>query len=453
MYSRLRLSCVCLAAPLIFIVLWSICGSATVEAQDFSQKAEQYVNDFVNRNQFSGTVLVARDGKPLFREGFAFANREWNIPNSPGTKFRLGSITKQFTATAILQLMEAGKLKLDDPISKYYTDAPASWSKITITNLLTHTSGIPSYTDIPAFFEKQAMTDLTPAQIIKLTQDKPLEFEPGTKWKYDNSGYIVLGWVIEKLSGQAYAGYVKQHIFDPLGMRETGYDTAKEIIPHRASGYVFRDGQWFNAPYLAMSLPYAAGSLYSTIDDLLIWDQALYAHKPISAASLEKMFTPYKNHYGFGWMIDEQFNHKHISHGGGINGFNTIISRYPDDKVTIIVLSNVNSGAPAKIANDLARMVFGVPQPKEIPLDPKLLSDYVGTYQFPGLLMTISSDDGRLMLQPQGQSKAELFPMAHDRFFLKVVDAELEFQRDAQGKITKAILHQGGQDLEGQIKR
>src|SRR5258708_308236 len=171
-----------------------------VHAQDFAVKADQYVSAYVQQNKFIGSVLVARDSKPVFRKGYGLANREWDIPNAPNTKFRLGSITKQFTATCIMQLVEAGKLKLDDPISKYYSGAPA-WTKITIHHLLTHTSGIPSYTDLPGFFQKEAMTDRTPAEIIKLTQDKPLEFEPGEKMKYDNSGYIILGYVIEKVSG------------------------------------------------------------------------------------------------------------------------------------------------------------------------------------------------------------------------------------------------------------
>lgn len=336
-------------------------GLASCHAQnrDFASQAGQFVTAYVDQNKFTGSVLVARDGKPLFRKGYGWANREWNVPNVPESKFRLGSITKQFTATAILQLVEAGKLKLDDPISKYYLSSPAAWSKVTIHHLLSHTSGIPSYTDLPGFFQKESMTDRTPAEIVKLTQDMPLEFQPGEKFKYDNSGYILLGYVIEKVTGEKYADYLREHIFDRLGMRDTGYDTAKEIIPHRDEGYVYTGARWINAPYLAMSLPYAAGSLYSTVDDLLIWDQALYAHKSLTAASLDRMFTPNKNNYGYGWFIDTEFNRKHEGHGGGINGFNTVISRYPDDKVTVIVLANMNTGAVGPIAKGLAAMVFG----------------------------------------------------------------------------------------------
>lgn len=330
-----------------------------IHAEDITSKADQLVTGYVQQNKFTGTVLVARDGKPVFRKGYGQANREWNIPNGPESKFRLGSITKQFTATAILQLVEAGKLKLDDPISKYYTDSPAAWSKVTIHHLLTHTSGIPSYTGLPGFFQKEAMYDRTPAEIVKLTEEKPLEFEPGAKFNYDNTGYVLLGFVIEKVTGQKYGDYLREHIFTPLGMRDTGYDTAKEIIPHRAAGYSFNAGAWTNTPYLAMSLPYAAGSLYSTVDDLLIWDQALYAGKPLKAVSLDRMFTPNLQNYGYGWFIDKQFNRKHMGHGGGINGFNTVIERYPDDKVTVIVLANMNTPAVGPIGKALAALAFG----------------------------------------------------------------------------------------------
>ncbi len=276
----------------------------------------------VKAKQFSGTVLVARNGKPVFRQGFGMADQEWNAANTPDTKFRLGSNTKQFTATAILQLAEQGKLSVDDPVSKYYPDAPAAWSKITIKHLLTHTSGIPTYTAIPKGFDTEFKLHHTPEELIKLTRDKPLDFEPGSKSAYDNSGYILLGYIIEKVSGQPYADYVQAHIFGPLGMKNSGYDSSERIIPLRASGYQpGPDGAWINTPFLDMSVPYAAGSLYSTVDDMLIWDQALLQDKPLKAASLQQMYTDYGHAYGFGWVIDKQFGKDRVSHSGGVNGF------------------------------------------------------------------------------------------------------------------------------------
>jgi CubicO group peptidase (beta-lactamase class C family) len=324
-------------------------------------KSEALIDPIVKADQFSGSILVAKDGVPVFRKAFGMANREWDIPNTPDTKFRIGSNTKQFTATAILQLAEAGKLSIDDPVSKYYASAPDTWKAITIRHLLTHTSGIPSYTAIPHFFASESRLDRTPEEIIKLTQDKPLDFEPGSKFLYDNSGYIILGYIIEKVSGEHYADYVQHHIFDPLGMKSTGYDVSETIMPKRASGYDRSKDKFINTPYLSMTEPYSAGSLYSTVDDMLIWDKAIYSGRPLSPASWDAMFKDYGHGYGFGWMIDKQFGHQHIWHGGAINGFISKFDRYPQDKLTIVVFSNETNAPLNRIADGLAAIYLGIP--------------------------------------------------------------------------------------------
>ena len=285
---------------LIFISISHAAMAQSASDSALAAKSEALIEPILKADQFSGTVLVAKNGVPVFRKAYGLANREWDVPNTPDTKFRIGSNTKQFTATAILQLADSGKLSIDDPVSKYYSDAPAAWKGITIRHLLTHTSGIPSYTAIPHFFSGDARLDRTPEEIIKLTQDKPLEFEPGSKFAYDNSGYIILGYIVEKVSGEHYADYVQHHIFDPLGMTSTGYDVSETIIPKRASGYDWKKTKFINTPYLSMTEPYSAGSLYSTVDDMLIWDQALYSGKPLSPRSLQEMFTDYGHGYGFG---------------------------------------------------------------------------------------------------------------------------------------------------------
>jgi CubicO group peptidase (beta-lactamase class C family) len=380
------------------------------------------------------------------------ANVEWEIPNTPDTKFRLGSITKQFTALATLQLAETGKLSLDDPVKKYYSGAPAAWDKVTVHHLLNHTSGIPSYTSIPNFFRDKARDPLKPAEIVKLTQDKPLEFEPGEKMIYSNSGYVLLGHIIEKASGEEYAGYMRKHIFEPLGMKNTGYDTQKAILKKRASGY---SPDLTNAPYLDMSLPYSAGSLYSTVDDLLIWDRALYAGKLISKESYEKMFTPAKNDYAYGWVVRTRSGHKEIGHGGGIHGFNTSFLRYPEDRLTVIVFSNVNGPSADRIATDLARMHFGedVKPPAvktAITLAPEALDAFIGVYELsPMFKITISREGNELFAQPTNQPKNPIFPSSDSTFFLKVVEADLVFQRDSSGKVTGLILKQGGKEMPG----
>ncbi|HEY4275362.1 MAG TPA: serine hydrolase domain-containing protein [Rhizomicrobium sp.] len=337
-------------------------GAAVAQSDsDLAAKADALIAPIAKADRFSGAVLVARGGKPVFRKAYGLANREWNVPNDPETKFRIGSITKQFTAMAILQLQEAGKLSVDDPVSKYYTDAPAAWSAITLKHLLTHTSGIPSYTSIPHFFDAEARRDRTPEEIIKLTADKPLEFEPGSKFAYDNSGYILLGYIIEKVSGETYADYIQHHIFDPLGMKSSGYDVSTVVLPKRAAGYSRSKNGLINTPYLSMTEPFAAGSLYSTVDDMLIWDQALTAGKLLSPASYQAMFTDYGHHYGFGWFIDDQFGHQHIWHEGGINGFVTEFSRYPQDKLTVLVFSNQDGRPVGGIDNGLAALYLKVP--------------------------------------------------------------------------------------------
>jgi CubicO group peptidase (beta-lactamase class C family) len=417
---------------------------------DFVSQADALVTAHVKAGRFMGAVLVAKDGKPVLRKGYGFANVEWDVPNTPDTKFRLGSITKQFTAMAVMQLVEAGKVNLDDPVKKYYADAPATWDTITIHHLLTHTSGIPSYTGLPNFFRDKSRDPLKPTEIIKLTQDKPLEFEPGANYKYNNTGYVLLGHVIEQASGEKYSDYVRKHIFEPLGMKDSGYDAHTPIIKKRASGY---SSGPTNAPYLEMTLPYAAGSLYSTVDDLLIWDQALYGGKLISKESYDKMFTPVKNDYAYGWAVVMKNGHKQISHGGGINGFNTMFARYPDDKLTVAVFSNVNGPTADRIAGDLARMYFGekveiLQEKKEVAVAPDMLETLVGIYELkPDFKITVSREGGQLFAQATNQPKFPVYAASETNFFFRVVEAELVFQRDSSGTVTGLILKQNGRDM------
>src|SRR4030095_14143744 len=283
---------------------------------------------------------------------------EWNIPNAPDTKFRLGSITKQFTATLILQLVEQGKIKLDGKLIDYLPDyRKDTGAKVTIHNLLTHTSGTPSYTSLPGFFQNVSRNPYTVDDFIKKYASGDLEFEPGSKFVYDNSGYFLLGAIIEKVTGKPYEQVLKENIFDPAGMKNSGYDHWETIIGKRATGYSRTPGGYRTAAYLDMSLPYAAGSLYSTVEDLFLWDQALYGDKILSAKSKELMFKPNLNNYGYGFIITKvtlgpnKMEVPVIQHGGGINGFNTTIVRLVNDKRLIVLLDNTARGPdPDKIA-------------------------------------------------------------------------------------------------------
>lgn len=420
--------------------------------QSYADTAATLIESYVRSDLFSGTVLVAQDGKPIFRQAYGLANREWNIPNAPDTKFRIGSITKQFTAAAILRLAERGKLGLDDLISTHYAKAPASWEKITLRHLLSMRSGIPNYTNLPDFFKKQAMLDHTLDEVIELTRSDPLNFEPGSAFEYSNSNYMLLGYVIEKTSGSSYRRYLQDNLFGPLGMRDSDYDATEEIVERRALGYRRNGERWENASYLSMTVPQAAGGLISTVDDLLAWDQAMDAGKVLDPNLMRIMFTDHGDGYGLGWAIGERFGRRLQHHGGDINGFSTKLGRYPDGKLTIVVLSNLE-GVPAdKIASELAAIHFGLGEPpRVVPVDAVLLDRYVGHYQLgPKFIIEVSREGKRLLAQGTKQPKLEVFPSSETTFFYKTVDARITFEADAHGQAARLVLHQYGRDLPGQ---
>jgi CubicO group peptidase (beta-lactamase class C family) len=397
---------------------------------------------------------VARGDQVLISKSYGSANLEWNVPNTPGTKFRLGSITKQFTAASILLLEERGKLKIEDPIRKYLPDLPMAYDKVTIFNVLTHTAGIHSFTNDPEYLKLRPFPH-TPAELVALFRDKPLEFTPGEKMAYSNSGYILLGYLLEKVSGETYQAFLQKNIFEPLGMKDSGYDSNSAIIPHRAAGYTPGPNGSVNADFEHMSVPFSAGALYSTTEDLLRWEQGLFGGKLLSAASLAKMTTPLKDGYALGVSVNTINGRKRISHGGGITGFNTFLSYFPDDKLTVVALSNLNGNAPQEIAGFLADLTHGekivLPsERKEMSLAPKVLEQYVGVYQLaPTFNLTVTVDNGQLMVQGSGQGKVPLFASSENRFFAKVVNAQIDFSKDANGAVTSLTLHQNGNDLNG----
>jgi len=434
---------ICRAVVLLFL-------ATSCPAQD-AARMDEVVQTYVRDNTFMGAVLVARGSDVILSKGYGSANLEWNIPNTPATKFRLGSITKQFTAASILLLEERGKLKLDDPIKKYVPDAPAAWDAITIFNLLTHTSGIPNFTGLPEYKSLQ-LVDTPVVKTIATVRDKPLDFVPGEKMSYSNSGYIVLGYVIERITGGSYEKFVTDNIFTPLGMKDSGYDSNTAIIPRRAAGYTPSPTGRVNAGFVHMSIPYAAGALYSTSEDLLRWEQGLFGGKLISAASLAKMTTPFKSDYALGVMVQTAGGRKVVQHGGGIERFNTFLAYYPDDKLTVAVLANLNGQAPDQIAAKLATLAHGgvvqtTAERKEIALPVTTLSKYVGTYELaPGVNMMVRLAGDQLTTQLTGQPQLPMFAESETKFFLRVVDAQVEFFTDATGAVTHAVMYQNGRE-------
>lgn len=341
---------------------------------DKAAKIDQLMTDYFKQGTFNGSVLVAERGRVIFKKGYGFANVEWEIPNAADTKFRLGSITKQFTATLILQLVEQGKIKLDARMTDYLTDyRKDTGDRVTIHHLLTHTSGIPSYTGLPGFFKDVSRNPYTPSDFVKKYCSNDLTFEPGSKFAYNNSGYFLLGAIIEKVTGKTYEQALKENILDPLGMKDTGYDHHETILKKRAEGYEKSPRGIINAPYLDMSLPYAAGSLYSTVEDLFLWDQALYTEKVLSAQSKELMFKPNLNNYAYGWGISTQTAGSKslniIGHGGGINGFNTLITRLIDDRHLIVLLNNTGGTKLGEMSREITNILYDQPfnLPKKTP--------------------------------------------------------------------------------------
>jgi len=452
------------ATRLIILTALSLFTAASALAQEatpITSKLDEYLSATAKQG-FTGSALVARDGKVIFSKGCGMANAEWDIPNTPQTKFRLGSITKQFTAASILLLQERGKLGVQDPVCKYVAECPKAWEPITIHHLLVHTSGIPSYTDVksPEEFRKMSLTQVTPAGFVDSFKSKPLEFPVGEKMKYNNSGYFMLGYIIEKVSGQSYEAFLQENIFTPLKMANTGYDTHDRILKHRATGYSNRKGGMANSDYLDMTVPYAAGSLYSTVEDLFAWNEALFSDKLLSAKSREAMMTVDKNNYAYGLVVNQQHSRKMVSHGGGINGFNTILARFPEEKITVVVLRNADYGifGPGKISNDLAAILLGekyeIPRERvAVKVDPKIFDAYAGEYELaPDRIFIVSKEGDRLMAAPKGQPQSELFPESETKFFLKVVDAQVTFVKDDKGAVTHLILHQGRDQKAKKIK-
>ncbi|HEX8162645.1 MAG TPA: serine hydrolase [Pyrinomonadaceae bacterium] len=422
---------------------------ALAAAQDLGPKIDEYMQAAVKAERFSGAILVARDGKVVAAKGYGMADLENDVPNTPETKFRLGSITKQFTSASIMLLQERGKLSVRDSVCKYVAPCPEAWQPVTLHHLLSHTAGVPNLTGFPDY-QKTKREPASVESVVARFRAMPLDFKPGADWKYSNSGYILLGYVIEKVTGGPYEKFVTESIFEPLKMTSTGYDHADEIIKHRAHGYAPRGERSVNAEYIDMSIPHAAGALYSTVGDLYLWDQALYTDKLLKKQSLDAVYTPVLRDYGYGWNVVKLLNRKAYAHGGGIEGFVTYIVRFPEERATVIVLSNLEGTSASRVGRDLSAIMFG--EKYEVPVeravvkvDPKIYDAYAGEYEVaPGVVLSVTREGDSLMAQPTNQRKLELFPASETNFFSKVVRVEVTFVKDAQGRVTNLVVNQGG---------
>jgi len=569
-----------------FIAVIAFVATITVSfAQTKTAQLDDLLNKYTEYGQFNGSVLVADQGKVIYKKGFGMANMEWDIPNTPDTKHRLGSITKQFTAMLIMQLVADGKLDLQAPVSKYLPDySKANGDKITTHQLLTHTSGTPNYTSFPNFFKDMSRNPYTPTEMVRMYADSILDFTPGERFSYSNSGYITLGAIIEKVTGMTYEEVLQEKIFTPLKMNNSGYDHHNTILKKRASGYEKQGGNLENASYIDMSSPYAAGSLYSTVEDLFLWDQALYTEKLLPKKYMDMMYEKYipafGEFYGYGWSVghfpigNTKDSVAIIGHGGGINGFNTLITRMPQEKSAIILLNNtgrapldditvaingimhgatydlpkqslanlvyneiIDKNLKAGLSfyeknkdsklyslseNEMNSMGYSLLQAgkkqeaeavfklnmeafpkssnvydsyaealmeqgknelaianykKSIALNPAnqngidmlkklgveteslikdatvpdaVLASYVGNYELkPGFILSITKEGNQLKAQATGQPAFEIFPKSDTEFYVKVISAQITFNKSEAGAVESLTLFQGGQEIVG----
>ncbi len=423
---------------------------------------------FDRKDQPGLVVLVGRDGRILLEKGYGLANVVSETPNTPETKFRIGSITKQFTAAAVLKLQEEGKLSVNDSLAKFFPNFPRGQG-VTLHHLLTHTSGIHSYTEKPGFM-KAVTNEITPAALVASFENDPFDFEPGEKWHYNNSGYFLLGEVIARVSGKSYGEFLKEVFFDPLGMTNTGVYRRGVKIEPEALGYSFEDGKVKRAVDWDMSHAGAAGALYSTVGDLSKWTEALFGGRILSGESLTAMQTPVTLNgsgaakapgggYGYGLIAAEFRGLKGFLHGGGLNGFTSFLAYLPEEKLTIALLGNALPPIPRLDVNALSHEIaqfycWDKMKPREArqrdtSVDPALYDNYTGRYDY-GLagVMTVRREGDRLFAQLTGQPKFEIFPKSPTQFFWKVVEAQVTFVTNAEGKVVEALHEQGGNEIK-----
>ena len=568
-----------LTTALVLALVCLVAHGQPALAQDKTAQIDALLSKYHEIRQFNGSALVAENGQVIFKKGYGHANMEWDVPNAPDTKFRIGSVTKQFTAVLILQLMEEGKIDLNATITEYLPDYPKTQGdQVTIHHLLTHTSGIPSYTGLPGFMRDNTRDPYKPGEMLDVFSEMDLEFEPGAAWRYNNSGYFLLGAIIEAVTSQPYHEVLHERILDPLELTATGYEHNDDVIEHRADGYARTPGGFERARYLDTTIPYAAGMMYSTVEDLFKWDQALHTDRIFQSEETKtKMFTPYMNNYGYGWIIQDMSigdtgnTTKAIRHGGGIFGFSANFVRLVDDGHVIVILDNTegNSGAPTggivsilygeeatmpkepisqvmrqtieaqgveaaaehyralkrdhadvydfaenhlnnlgyyflgqgdtetaiaifklnveaypnafntydslgeaymeagdnekAIANykkslelnagndngkEMLKKLGVEMEDEEMTLSEEVLDRYLGVYELrPGFEITISREGTQLKGQATGQPMVDLFPQSETKFYLKVVQAQIEFHLGDGGVAESLTLFQGGGEM------
>ena len=450
---------------------------------DIPMPAREAIIDMLYEESIQGdspgsAVLAAMDGKILYQKGFGYADLENHIPITPETKFRIGSISKQFTAAAILKLQEEGKLSVSDLLSKFIPDFPRG-DEVTIDQLLTHTSGIHGFTEDPEFY-KVVSEKADPDEAIETIKGEGYDLSPGEKWFYSNSGYFILGYIVEKVSGMPLGNYLKSQFFEPLGMKNTGIHSWDIEIENDAVGYSYQKDRFEKAMRWDMSRAGGAGAIYSTVGDLLLWNEAIFNGKALDKASIDSAFTPAKLEdgtvadvfgvkgigYGYGWMMSNLNGIREIAHSGGFDGFNAYLTRFPEYNLTIAVLTNCLPPPAPKIGTFGLISVSGAQAIASVYLweqmnptetystevkkvDASLYDDYVGRYDY-GIsagILEVTREGDKLYAQMSGQGKFEIFPSSDNEFFWKIADAKITFIKGKDGKVTHLIHNQGGMEI------
>jgi CubicO group peptidase (beta-lactamase class C family) len=406
-------------------------------------------------------VLIAKDGKIVYKKGLGYADIEKKEKVSPETKFRIGSVTKQFTAAAILKLQEVNRLSVTDKLSKYLPDFPRG-EEVTIHHLLTHTSGIHSYTDKEEFYDK-VTTPVSNENLLNFFKNDPYDFGPGEEYRYNNSGFFLLGYIIEKVSGKSYSEYVKDTFFDPLQMANTGVHTSALKLKNEAKGYKKSGSKYEKALNWDMSWAGGAGAIYSTVEDLYKWNEALFNGKVLNEKSLAAAFTsvklnngktPTDGEYGYGIAMRTYRDLLTIQHAGGLHGFVSQLTRFPKENLTVAILTNLTPPEVNLNANTLAEFYLWDKMAKQSSYAAQSseglnLKDYVGRYDFRnGAVMTITSEGKELFAQLSSQQKFPIFTSAPDEFFWKVVDAKIKFVRNDKGEVTHGHFAQNGNEID-----
>ncbi|MEO6453740.1 MAG: serine hydrolase domain-containing protein [Ginsengibacter sp.] len=438
----------------VFILAIGLCIIHHSFAQEAAGRIDTLINAYAKLYLFNGSTLVAKNGAVLLSKGYGYRNVGDKVLNSDQTVFQLGSITKQFTSAVILKLQVENKLWVSDKLSKYFPGYPKGDS-ITIQHLLTHTSGIYNYTDDQNFMANEITKPANRERMMSLFKDKPLDFSPGTSWNYSNSGYFLLGYIIEEVTKEPYWEAVRRYIFTPIHMTHSGFDFNHLISKNKALGYLkLNDKEAISAPIVDSTVSFSAGAVYSTTSDLFKWHQALEHYTVLSKNQQEAAYTPVKNSYGYGWLIDSIEGKRRVGHGGGIPGFVTNLSRVPEDDVCIILLSNASDQTINEITNSIYAILYNKEYqlPKErkvIMLPEETLKQYEGEYQIqPGFTVVMRVKDGELAATPTGQAIKTLHAEKEDFFFEKEEDVRVEFTRDDKKEVDGFILRQGN----GQIK-